>query len=121
MPYARGMVSRRRAALAGLVIFPALVLPLAGCTGSSGSPHAAGTPAAMQRGPAPVTPAAMVCTAAQIKVAIGDFFGDWNHRDAAALGRLFTASGDLDMATKDQDTVASGAWGSAQGYGKVVK
>jgi hypothetical protein len=117
VPYARGMVSRRRAALAGLVIFPGLVLvlPLAGCTGSSGSPHAAGSPAATQRGPASATPAARVCTAAQIKAAIGDFFGDWNHRDAAALGRLFTADGDLDMATKDQDTLASGAWDSAGG------
>jgi hypothetical protein len=56
-----------------------------------------------------------VCTAVQIKAAIGDFFGDWNHRDAAALGRLFTADGDLDMATKDQDTLASGAWDSAGG------
>ncbi|MGH3195683.1 MAG: hypothetical protein ACRDOH_28915 [Streptosporangiaceae bacterium] len=111
------MVSRRRAAIAGLVIFPVLVLvlPLAGCTGSSGTPHAAGNPAGTQRGPASATPAASVCTAAQIKAAIGDFFGDWNHRDAAALGRLFTADGDLDMATKDQDTLASGAWDSAGG------
>ena len=111
------MVSCRRAALAGLVIFPVLVLvvPLAGCTGSSGSPHAAGTPAGTQRVPASATPAASVCTAAQIKAAIGDFFGDWNHGDAAALGRLFTADGDLDMATKDQDTLASGAWDSTGG------
>jgi len=29
---------------------------------------------------------------------------------AAALGRLFTANGDLDMATKCQDTLASDAW-----------
>jgi hypothetical protein len=111
------MVSRRRAVLAGLVIFPVLVLvlPLAGCTGSSGSPHPAKSPAATQRGPAPATSAARVCTAAQITAAIGDFFGDWNHRDAAALGRLFTADGDLDMATKDQDTQASDAWDSAGG------
>jgi hypothetical protein len=34
---------------------------------------------------------------------------------AAALGWLFTADGDLDMATKDQDTLASGAWDSAGG------
>jgi len=54
-------------------------------------------------------------TAAQIKAAIGDFFGDWNHRDPGALGRLFTAGGDLDMATKGQDTLASGAWDSAGG------
>ena len=42
MPYALGMVSRRRAALAGLVVVPALVLvlPLASCTGSPGSLHA---------------------------------------------------------------------------------
>jgi hypothetical protein len=110
-------VSRRRAALAGFVIFGVLVLvlPLAGCTGSSGSPRAAGSPAATQRGPASATPAASVCTATQIKAAIGHFFGDWNHRDAAALGSLFTADGDLDMATKDQDTLASGAWDSAGG------
>src|SRR5580700_7667257 len=110
-------VSRRRAPLAGFVIFPVLVLvlPLAGCTGSSGSPRAAGSPAATQRGPASATPAASVCTATQIKAAIGHFFGDWNHSDAAALGSLFTADGDLDMATKDQDTLASGAWDSAGG------
>ena len=117
MPYARGVICRRRAALAGLVMILALVLvpPLAGCTGSSGSPHAAGSLVATQHGPAAATPTASVCTAAQIKAAIGDFFGDWNHRDPGALGRLFTAGGDLDMATKGQDTLASGAWDSAGG------
>jgi hypothetical protein len=109
------MVFRRRAALAGFVLVPVLVLPLAGCTGSSGSPHAAGSSPARQRGPASATPTASVCTATQIQAAIGHFFGDWNHRDATALGQLFTASGDLDMATKDQDTLASGAWDSAGG------
>ena len=64
-------VSRRRAALAGFVIFGVLVLvlPLAGCTDSSASPRAAGSPAATQRGPASATPAASVCTATQIKAA----------------------------------------------------
>jgi hypothetical protein len=116
VPYALGMVSRRRAALAGLVVVLALVLvlPLASCTGSPGSLHAAASSAG-PHGPASGTSAARVCTAVQIKAAIGDFFGDWNHRDAAALGRLFTADGDLDMATKDQDTLASGAWDSAGG------
>jgi hypothetical protein len=103
-----------------MILALVLVLPLAGCTGSSGSPRAAGSPVATQHGPAAATPTASVCTAAQVKAAIGDFFGDWNHRDPGALGRLFTAGGDLDMATKGQDTLASGAWDSAHSFGFAI-
>jgi len=111
------MVTRRcgRAAVAGLVAFPALMLSVAGCTGSSGQPSSAGSPRAAARGAASSTPAAGVCTRAEIKGAISRFFGAWNHRDAAALGRLFTVDGVLDMATKHQDTLAGGGWASVGG------
>jgi hypothetical protein len=113
------MVTRRprRAAVAGLVVFPAMVLSLAGCTGSSGRHSPAGSPAAGASSPAPGTAAASVCTRAEIRTAISDFFGTWNHRHAAALGRLFSADGELDMATKHQDTLGGppNTWSSVGG------
>jgi hypothetical protein len=42
------------------------------------------------------------------------FFSAWNHRDAAALARLFTTYGVLDMATKTQD---AGEWTTTGGPG----
>jgi hypothetical protein len=114
------MVTRRpgRAAVAGLVVFPALILSLASCTGSSGQQHfPAGSPAAAPSSPAPGSAAASLCTRAEIRTAISGFFGAWNHRDAAALGRLFSAGGELDMATKHQDTLGGppNTWASAGG------
>jgi len=113
------MVTRRpgRAAVAGLVVFPALILSLAGCTGSSGQHSPAGSPAAGASSPAPGTAAGRVCTRAEIRTAISGFFGAWNHRDAAALVRLFSADGELDMATKHQDTLGGppNSWSSAGG------
>ena len=89
--YARGMVSRRRGrAAAGLVVLPALILSLAGCTGSSGRPSSAGSPAATERSVAAGVPEHRVCTRAEIHAAISGFFYAWNHRDPAALARLFT-------------------------------
>jgi hypothetical protein len=92
------MVSRRRgrAVVAGLVAVLALTFSVIGYTGS------AGTRASTERGVASGTPAASVCTRAGIKAAISHFFDAWNHRDAAALGRLFTVDGVLDMTTKHQ-------------------
>lgn len=104
-------------AAAGLVVPLALILFLAGCTGSSGRPPAAGSPPATGAGVGSPTPAASVCTRAQITAAIGDFFAAWNHRDAAALGRLFTADGVLDMATKHQDTLHESEYTSTGGLG----
>jgi hypothetical protein len=96
--YARGMVSGRRgrAVVAGLVAVLALAFSVIGCTGS------AGTRATTERGVASGRPAASVCTRAGIKAAIAHFFDAWNHRQAAALGRLFTVDGVLDMTTKHQ-------------------
>ena len=113
--YARGMVSRRRGrAAAGLVVLPALIVSLAGCTGSSGRPSAAGSPAATGPSVASGVPEYMVCTRAEIHAAMSRFFDAWNHRDAAALARLFTTYGVLDMATKTQ---GAGEWTTTGGPG----
>ena len=113
--YARGMVSRRRGrAAAGLVVLPALILSLAGCTGSSGRPSSAGSPAATERSVAAGVPEHRVCTRAEIHAAMSRFFDAWNHRDAAALARLFTTYGVLDMATKTQ---GAGEWTTTGGPG----
>ena len=113
--YARGMVSRRRGrAAAGLVVLPALILSLAGCTGSSGRPSSAGSPAATERSVAAGVPEHRVCTRTEIHAAISGFFYAWNHRDPAALARLFTTYGVLDMATKTQD---AGEWTTVGGPG----
>ena len=113
--YARGMVSRRRGrAAAGLVVLPALIVSLAGCTGSSGRPFAAGSPAATGRSVASGVPEYMVCTRAEIHAAMSRFFDTWNHRDAAALALLFTTYGVLDMATKTQ---GAGEWTTTGGPG----
>jgi len=108
---------RGRAAVGGLVIVPALILSLAGCTGSSGQPSPAGSPVATERSAAVGTSAASVCTGPEAKTAISRFFDAWNHRNAAALGRLFTADGVLDMATKHQDTLHGHDWASVGGLG----
>lgn len=100
---------RGRAAVARLVVFRPWFC-LAGCTGSSGQPSSAGSPAATERIAALPTPAARVCKGAEIKAGISHFFGAWNHRNASALGRLFTADGVLDMATKHQDTLHRHEW-----------
>ena len=113
--YARGMVSRRRGrAAAGLVVLPALILSLAGCMGSSGHPSSAGSPAATERSVAAGVPEHRVCTRAEIHAAMTHFFDAWNHRGAAALERLFTTYGVLDMATKIQD---AGEWTTTGGPG----
>lgn len=116
------MLTRRRgqAAATRLVVFPALILFLVGCTGSSGHPSRAGSPAAAEHRAASPTPAARVCTGAEIKAAIRSFFEAWDHRDAAALARLFTADGVLDMATKRQDTLHGHVWASAGGRGMIA-
>jgi len=116
------MVTRQRglAAIAGLVAFPALMLSVTGCTGSSGQPTPAGGPGAAARGAASGAPAASVCTRAEVKAAISGFFEAWNRRDAAALGRLFTVDGVLDMATKHQDTLTGQGWASASGRGMIA-
>jgi hypothetical protein len=116
------MVTRQRglAAIAGLVAFPALMLSVIGCTGSPGQPSPAGSPRAPAPSAVSSTPAAIVCTRAEVKAAISHFFGAWNHRDAAALGRLFTVDGVLDMATKHQDTVTGHDWASAGGRGMIA-
>ncbi len=110
------MVTRQRglAAMAGLVAFPALLLSVIGCTGSPGQPSA-GSPGAAAPSAASSAPAASVCTRAAVKAAISGFFDAWNHHDAAALGRLFTANGILDMAAKHQDTLHRHVWASASG------
>ena len=113
-----GVVTRRRgrAAFAGLVVVPALLVLLAGCTGSPGPHPRAGSTAAGESSAAPGTPAASVCTRIVIRAAISDFFGAWNHRDATALGRLFTADGELDLTTKHQDAVdGTDSWSSTGG------
>jgi len=113
--YARGMVSRRRGrAAAGLVVLPALILSLAGCTGSSGGPSSAGSPAATEPSVAAGVPEHRVCTRAEIHAAMSRFFDAWNHRDAAALALLFTTYGVLDMATKTQ---GAGEWTTTGGPG----
>jgi hypothetical protein len=62
------------------------------------------------------TPAAGVCAPAEVRAAISDFFGAWNHRDAAALGRLFAAGGELDLTTKYEHAVdGTDSWSSAGG------
>src|SRR5690242_14697169 len=110
------MASRRhgRAAAAGLVAVPALILSSAGCTGSSGQHSPPGSPAA---GASSAAPAASACPRAEIKTAISGFFDAWNHRDAAALKPLFTANGELNMATKHQDTLGGppDSWTTAGG------
>lgn len=106
---------RGRAAVAGLVTVPALILSLTSCTGSSGPPSPAGSTAATEVSAAADTPTARACTGPEAKTAISRFFAAWNHRNAAALGRLFTADGVLDMATKHQDTQHRHEWASAGG------
>lgn len=104
-------------AVVGLVVFPALLLSVIGCTGSSGQPSPAGSPRAAARSAISSTPAASVCTRAEVWSAISGFFDAWNHHDAAALGRLFTVDGVLDMATKHQDTLTGQGWASVGGLG----
>lgn len=112
------MLTRRhgRAAVIRLVVCPSLILLLVGCTGSSGQPSSAGTSAATEPA-ASATPAAGMCTRAEIKAAISRFFVVWNHRDAVALGWLFTADAVLEMATKHQDTLRRSEWTSVGGLG----
>ncbi len=116
------MVTRRLgpAAIAGLVAFPALMLSVAGCTGSSGQPPPAGGPGTAAGSAAAGAPAASVCTRAEVKAAISGFFDAWNRRDAAALGRLFTVDAVLDMATKHQDTLTGQGWASASGRAMIA-
>jgi hypothetical protein len=116
------MITRQQglAAMAGLVAFPALLLSVIGCTGSPGQPSSAESPGAAARNAASSAPAASVCTRAEVKAAISGFFDAWNHHDAAALGRLFTANGILDMATKHQDTLHRHVWASASGRGMIA-
>lgn len=116
--HASGMVTGRlgRATFAWLVVFPALILSLAGCTGSSGPRSPAGKTAARASSAAPGTPAAVVCTRVDIRAAISDFFGAWNGRDAAALGRLFAVDGEFDLTTEHQDAVGGvDSWSAAGG------
>src|SRR5215467_7754958 len=113
------MVTRLQglAAMAGLVAVPALLLCVIGCTGSPGQPSPAGSPGAVARSAAASAPVASVCTRAEVKAAISGFFDAWNHQDEAALGRLFTADGVLDMATKHQDSLHGHEWASIGGLG----
>jgi hypothetical protein len=113
------MVTRRQglAAVVGLVAFPALTLSVISCTGSSGQPSSAESPRTAVRSTVSSTPAADMCTRAEVRAAISDFFDAWNHHDAATLGRLFTVDGVLDMATKHQDTLNGQGWASAGGLG----
>lgn len=97
------------AVLAGLL--------LTGCTGSSGGPPGAGTPTATARGAGSPIPAASVCTRAEIRAAISQFFAAWNHRDAAALGRLFTADAAFALATKHQDSLHRAEYTTVGGLG----
>lgn len=107
---------RERAACAGLVVVPALLLLLADCTSSSGQHSPPESPAAAASSSTPGAPVASVCSRAEVRAAIGHFFGAWNHRDAAALGRLFAVDGELDLTTKHQAAVnGTDSWSSAGG------
>jgi len=104
----------RRAAFGGVAAVAAL--SVAGCAGGSGRHSPAGSPAAGAESVAPGRPAASICSRAVIRAAIGGFFGAWNHRDLAALRRLFAPAGELDLTTKYQHAAdGTDSWSSAGG------
>jgi len=99
------------------VVFPALILFPASCTGGSGRPSPAGRPPATERGAASGTPTASVCTRLEDRTAISRFFDAWNDRDPPALGRQFTVNGVLDMATKAPGHLHKHVWTNVGGLG----
>jgi len=101
-----------------VVLLAATAVLVAGC--------GAGRPAAVPRlhgGSAPprtrhaaASTSSAPCDDAQVRSAVSRFFTDWNGRDPRALGRLFSPSeGELDLATKDQDTLHDSEWSEAMG------
>ncbi len=101
----------------GLVAL-ALVLSAAGCT-SSPKPSTASSPAG-QSTAGPRLPSPAACTRTEIRAAIVRFFERWNRHDQAAFGRLFDAHGDLDMATKHQNTLAGPGHGWVSSGGRAA-
>src|SRR5262249_50050508 len=87
----------------------------AGCTSAGSRVHA---PAATSASPI-VGGATRPCTAQQIRSAVQRFFSAWNGHDTLVLSRLFRGQGELDMATKHQDTLHDHAWSTAAGPAKV--
>ncbi len=99
---------------AGLVV--AWIAGSVGCT-SAGGPTA--SPTALAASPVASAPAAQPCGKRQIRSAIQRFFAAWNGRDGRTFGQLFRGRGELDMATKHQDTLHHQAWSSAVGTGQI--
>jgi hypothetical protein len=113
-----GMVSGRkcgRLVAAGLAA--AWIAGSAGCTSVNGAPHGQ---AATSVGPVSRRPAVQPCGKRQIRSAVERFFAAWNHRERRSFGQLFRGHGELDMATKHQDTLHHHAWSSAVGPGQVT-
>jgi len=102
-------------AAAGLAV--AWLAASTGCTSASGPPPG---PAATSARPVIQAPAARLCQKPQIRSAIQRFFVAWNRRDRRSFGQLFLGQGELDMATKHQDTLHHHAWSSSEGPGQVA-
>jgi hypothetical protein len=87
-------------------VLAALALACGGCTASAHE-----SPSSSPSASAPsVKPAA--CSSRQVRQFISRFFRAWNATDATKLANLFTADGELDFSTKDQNALRQ----SSDGY-----
>ena len=102
-------------AAAGLAV--AWIAASTGCTPASGPPPG---PTATSARPVIQAPAVQPCQERQIRSAIQRFFAAWNHHDRRSFGQLFRGHGELDMATRHQDTLHHHAWSSAVGPSQVA-
>jgi len=103
--------------LAAAVLAVAWVAASTGCTSPGGPPP---VPAATSAGPVIQAPAVRPCEKRQIRAAVLRFFAAWNRHDQRSFGQLFQGQGELDMATKHQDTLHHHAWSSAVGPSQVA-
>lgn len=104
------LTGQRPALCVGLVAFA--LIGVVGCTGGTGRPRPMGTSTPTSQS---AVSAPSPCTRVEIKAGIGRFFDAWNMHDPAAVARLCTIDGVLDMATKHQDTLTGQGWVSAEG------
>jgi hypothetical protein len=59
----------------------------------------------------PSAVAVRACSQSEIQSSIGRFFVTWNQRDRSAFESLFDTNAELDLATKQQDTLSEGPEG----------
>jgi hypothetical protein len=87
------------------------------CTSATGPPSTP-APTSARRTAAAQTP--RPCGKQQIRSATDGFFADWNDHERRSFGQLFRNHGELDMATKHQDTLHDSTWTSAVGPAQIA-